>query len=99
MTALEATAEHEWCRRCGGANVSWAAPSPLWNLVMRDGSIDGVALFADMVCIGCFADLARQSGVTGRWRLTVTPDPPGLVTVSPTGRVWNPQTWLWDVPA
>jgi hypothetical protein len=85
------------CHRCGGENSEWSTPSPLWNLVMRGGSINGESLYGDMVCVGCFVLQATLiAGVSGHWRLTVTPEPPGLETVTPSGRTWNPETWLWD---
>lgn len=95
----EATAIHEWCRRCERENVSWAAPSPLWNLVMRGGSINGDWQHSELICIGCFVDLARLAGVAGHWRVTVSPEPEGMETVTPSGRVWDPETWLWKEPA
>lgn len=89
-------AESERCNRCGGRNVAWHAPSPLWNLIMRSGSINGEPLHGDLVCVGCFLELAADAGVAGLWRVTVTPEPEGMETVTPSGRVWNPETWLWE---
>lgn len=91
-----AWAEAETCHRCQGRNVSWRAPSPLWNLVMRGGSINGDPLYDDLVCIGCFFELAENAGVAGLWSVTVSPEPEGLETVTPSGRTWNPDTWLWE---
>jgi hypothetical protein len=77
------------CQRCGGANPVWTAPSPLWNAVIREGSINGVETYS-VVCPSCFAALAEEQGIAvSAWRFYVTP----------TGRVWNPETWLWDDPA
>jgi len=92
-------AEAERCHRCDGENVSWSAPSPLWNLVIRGGSIDGTPRYHDMVCVGCFVTLAGEMGIVGTWRVTVEPDPPGLELVTPAGRVWNPETGFWGDPA
>ncbi|HJP67272.1 MAG TPA: hypothetical protein VJ846_00095 [Sphingomicrobium sp.] len=50
----EVNAGPEECRRCGADNPAWNAPSPLWNAVMRGGSINGDPLFDDMVCATCF---------------------------------------------
>lgn len=91
-----AWAETEPCNRCGGRNVNWAAPSPLWNLVMRGGSIDGPWKYAEIICIACFFELAADAGVAGRWRVSVDPEPEGMETVTPSGRTWNPVTWMWD---
>lgn len=90
--------DHEVCRRCGGENVSWFAPSPLWNLVMRGNDIDGDALFNDLVCMRCFVVLANDVGVEGTWRLAVRPEPVGLILTTPTGRVWDADRDLWTVP-
>lgn len=89
---------HERCRRCGGANVVWFAPSPLWNLVMRENDINGPIQFGDLVCIPCFIGLAAEKGVQGVWRIGVDPEPEGLVKITPSGRVWNEETHLWDEP-
>lgn len=86
------------CLRCGGPNVAWAAASPLWNLVMREGSINGPWKYKELVCVRCFIALAEEAGVTGVWRLTVTPEPGGMESATPSGRVWNRETWLWDEP-
>lgn len=88
--------DSEACHRCGGANPSWSAPSPLWNAVMRGGSINGDALYDDMVCIKCFMQIAEESGIARGWRLFATDVTGDLETVTPGGRVWNEHTWLWD---
>lgn len=90
--------EDERCGRCGGANVIWSAPSPLWNLVMRGNDINGESQYGDLVCMGCFVVLAEAAGVTGRWRLYVEPEPEGLVKTTPSGRIWDPGSWLWRTP-
>jgi hypothetical protein len=95
-TVASAWAESERCHRCGGRNVCWRAPSPLWNLVMRGNDINGKALYGDLVCIGCFFELAANAGVAGRWNVTVEPDPGWMQTITPSGRVWNPVAWLWE---
>ena len=87
------------CQRCGRFNPVWTAPSPLWNFVMRGGSINGIERYC-VVCPSCFVLLAEERGVlaTG-WRLTASNlEMLPLETVTPSGRVWNPVTWLWDDP-
>lgn len=93
-----ATTDHpeNTCGRCGEPNVSWAAPSPLWNQVMRGGDINATELFDGIVCPTCFAILAEKAGVADRWRLSAERAHVPLQTVTPSGRVWNAQTWLWD---
>lgn len=86
----------EICHRCGGENVNWAAPSPLWNLVMRSNDIDGDPLYSDLVCLRCFVVLAEEAGVTGQWLLCMDKEPEGLIKTTPSGRVWNPETWMWE---
>lgn len=90
--------EGERCHRCGGDNVPWSAPSPLWNLVMRGNRIDGTPRYGDMVCIRCFTVLADEVGVEGVWRVTVDPEPDGLIYTTPSGRVWDADRMLWVDP-
>lgn len=88
------------CRRCGGPNVhAWSAPSPLWNQVMRGGDINAPDLFGGIVCTVCFAELAEEAGIAESWRFDAERIHAELATVTPSGRVWNPQTWLWEEPA
>lgn len=84
------------CQRCNGFNPVWTAPSPLWNYVMRGGSIDGIEVFS-VVCPSCFVILARERGIdaTG-WRFQAMDVTVELETVTPTGRVWNPETWMFE---
>lgn len=96
--AVRAAGKPENCFRCNAHNPPWAAPSPLWNLVMRGNDINGMPIFNDMVCVPCFITIAESKGVHGHWCLTVTPMPDDVKTVTPSGRVWNEQTWLWDEP-
>lgn len=60
--------------------------------------INGPIKFADLVCVGCFMELAAEMGVEGKWRLTIDPEPDGLVYETPSGRIWNPEKWLWEEP-
>jgi hypothetical protein len=87
----------EACRRCGRSNVSWCAPSPLWNAAVRAGQPED-ARYGELLCMGCFAEIAERRGVASGWRLDATDVQVELETVSPSGRVWNPETWLWEDP-
>jgi ribosomal protein L40E len=87
----------EDCRRCGAENIVWSAPSPLWNMVMRENDINGPIKFADLVCMKCFTELAAEKDITGNWRLTVDPLPEGLKMTTPSGRWWDWKRWLWVV--
>lgn len=87
------------CRRCGRSNIPWTAPSPLWNYVMREGSIDGPWKYGELICPVCFAELALRRGVAASWRFAPsTPVDVDLELVTPSGRVWNAETWLWEEP-
>jgi hypothetical protein len=88
----------DYCHRCGGPNVSWAAPSPLWNAVMRGGDINGRDLFNGIVCPLCFAVLAEAAGIASQWRLSAENVNQPLQTITPTGRVWDDNAWLWREP-
>lgn len=97
---MSAELDHERCRRCGGPNVIWSAASPLWNYVMRGNDILGEAKFSDLVCMPCFVTLAVEAGLPMHgWRLTLTPEPEGLIYETPSGRVWDPERFLWVEPA
>ena len=92
----DAVAAHEWCRRCGGPNVAWSAPSPLWNYVMRGNDINGEAQHGDLVCMTCFVVLGAEAGLSASgWRLTLHPEPEGLTYETPSGRVWDAEAFLW----
>mgnify|MGYP001595234074 FL=1 len=86
----------DYCHRCGGPNITWSAPSPLWNQVMRGGDINGVDKFNGIVCPICFVQLAEDAGVAELWQLTARRVHVPLQTITPTGRVWNEATWLWE---
>lgn len=86
------------CNRCGGKNVPWSAPSPLWNQVMRGGDINGEWQHDEIICPTCFADLAEQAGVAELWRFYAERVKVPLQTVTPTGRVWDADAWLWRDP-
>lgn len=88
------------CHRCGGPNAPWAAPSPLWNEVMRGGDINNSDLenWHGIICPTCFMMLAEQSGIAELWRLYPERVHRPLQTVTPSGRVWNEKTWKFDQP-
>lgn len=86
------------CWRCGGPNIPWSAPSPLWNQVMRGGDINGDEMYDGIVCPTCFAILAREQGVADLWRFYADRVLVPLQTVTPNGRVWDERTWLWREP-
>lgn len=83
------------CGRCRGPNVSWTAPSPLWNQVMRGGDINAPELFGGIVCPTCFARTAEERGIAFGWRLNATDVRVELATTTPSGRVWDAHQWLW----
>lgn len=80
------------CQRCGGPNIVWFAPSPLWNAVMRGGSINGDEEHG-IVCPICFAALAEERGIATCWRLDAEAVNVELETVTPSGRVWDGRRW------
>lgn len=88
----------ERCHRCGGNNPPWSAPSPLWNAIMRGGSIDGDALYGDMVCARCFMAIAEEKGIAKGWRVMAIDVRVDLETTTPAGRVWDAEQWLWVEP-
>lgn len=83
------------CHRCGGPNVPWSAPSPLWNEVMRGGSINGNELYDGIVCLTCFAHIAEIRHIADLWKLSAKRVSVQLETVTPSGRVWDETTWMW----
>ncbi len=86
------------CHRCGGPNITWSAPSPLWNEVMRGGDINGDWQYEEIICPTCFAVLAERAGIAFCWRLSADDVRRELSTTTPSGRTWNAETWLWDEP-
>lgn len=87
------------CHRCGHPFTDWSAPSPLWNEVMRGGDINGAEPYRGIVCPPCFIRLAEAAGIATGWRLYAATVFRHLQTVTPSGRVWNPETWMFDEPA
>jgi hypothetical protein len=86
------------CHRCGGPNITWSAPSPLWNAVMRGGSINGADEFDGIVCPTCFAVLAEWRGIARAWTLKADEVFVELETVTPSGRVWDDASGMWREP-
>lgn len=83
------------CNRCGGPNVSWVAPSPLWNAVMRGGCIDGPQEFSEIICPTCFFVLAVERGIAYEFQVDGHSLVP-LQTITPSGRIWDSSTRLWE---
>jgi len=55
----------EVCMKCGSENITWFAPSPLWNAVMRDPYLESI------VCPVCFVKYSEQKlGKRTAWSLT-----------------------------
>lgn len=86
------------CQRCKGANIIWSAPSPLWNEVMRSGDINGDWEFGELICPTCFGVLAKERGVATHFRLYATNVTRKLQNITPSGRIWNEKTWLFEEP-
>jgi len=99
MLAVADTSPEDYCWRCGGPNVPWSAPSPLWNEVMRGGDINAGDLHGGIICPTCFAVLVQAAGVAELWKLYADRVLVPLATVTPSGRTWNAETWRWDEPA
>lgn len=89
----------EDCKRCGRPNTLWFAQSPLWNAVMRGGSIDGEPIYDDMVCATCFMELAEEAGIADGFQVTAKRVHVELETVTPSGRVWDEYRFRWVEPA
>lgn len=93
--ADEAERNESCCQRCGGVNPRWVAPSPLWNAVIRGGSINGLESHS-FVCPTCFAVMAEEQGIACDWRLTAQQTDAELELVTPSGRRWNAEKWRWE---
>jgi hypothetical protein len=94
----EQEGEAENCKRCGRGNSVWFAPSPLWNAVMRDGSIDGEPKYNDLVCASCFIHLAEEQGIATHFRVFAEQVNVELETTTPSGCVWDEGRQLWAEP-
>ena len=89
----------ERCQRCGHENPPWSAPSPLWNAVMRGGSINGEEQHGGIVCAACFMVLAEKQGIASLFRVLAENVNVELETVTPSGRVWDDEQFRWLDPA
>src|SRR6185369_6900909 len=67
--------------------------SPLWNLVMRGGSIGGTEPYDGIICPTCFMILAGDTAEL--WRLDAQRVRGVMETELADGRRWNSATWLW----
>lgn len=99
LTGVHHEHPETYCHRCAGPNLPWAAPSPLWNEVMR-GDINNTDLdqWDGIVCPTCFMVLAEEAGIAEIWRLYAERVHRPLQTVTPSGRIWNEQTWRFEEP-
>ncbi|WP_155738154.1 hypothetical protein [Sphingobium yanoikuyae] len=91
-------AKAERCRCCGHENMSWYAPSPLWNAVMRGGDINGDPIYEDIVCAACFISIASKSGIASDFRVFAKNIHSAVKTRTPEGRIWDDKEWLWVDP-
>lgn len=96
---IQEEGEAEDCKRCGRRNSIWFAPSPLWNAVIRGGSIDGEPKYGDMVCASCFIWLAEDQGIAHRFCVSAEEVEVELETVTPSGRVWDEDRNRWSDPS
>ena len=87
------------CQECGRAYPAWIAPSPLWNAVMRGGSINGPWKGCECVCSTCFMLAAEEAGIAGDWKVIARKVNVELETVTPSGRVWDDAQDLWVEPS
>ena len=89
--------QEDFCHRCGGPNPTWSAASPLWNEVMRGGDINADhEPFDGIVCPLCFIALAQEKGIADFWWLDAQFTNVPLQTVTPSGRVWNRTTFMYE---
>ena len=98
VPAAAARHPEDYCHRCGGPNVTWSAPSPLWNQIMRGGSINGDWEFDEIICPTCFCVLGEERGVATFFRVGSDEALVPLETVTPTGRIWSDEVGLWLDP-
>jgi hypothetical protein len=81
------------CELCGHEYRVWAAASPLWNAVVRGGSINGKESHA-YLCANCFMEMAEDSGIASLFQLRAIKSVE-LETVTPSGRAWDDRQFLW----
>lgn len=65
----------DYCHRCGGPNMTWAAPQEVWNPVMRpEGPDTENWLWNEIVCPPCFSEMAAKNVASGViWELRIHP--------------------------
>lgn len=82
------------CEDCGRNYRVWSADSPLWNAVMRGGSINGEEATA-MICADCFMGRCEDAGIGDLFMVAANRVNVPLETVTPSGRVWDADRRLW----
>jgi hypothetical protein len=83
------------CELCDREYQPWSAASPLWNAVVRGGSINGEEEFA-YLCADCFMRLAANRRVATGFQLDAAVSLIALETVTPSGRRWNAGTFRYE---
>jgi hypothetical protein len=76
----------DYCHKCGGPNISWYAPSLLWNQFVRAKNEP------EIICPICFVQLAKASGSDVTWSLVpdgVTSDYDERLAVRAAQRIIN----------
>jgi hypothetical protein len=68
-SAIPAGHPEELCDDCGGPNVVWFAPSPIWNSVVRQPDKGD-----PMLCPRCFILRCERMGIRSVWK--VIPESP-----------------------
>lgn len=86
------------CERCGCNYHPWIAPSPLWNAIMREGSINGPWKGCELICPTCFIAEGEASGAATGWKVIARTVNVELETVTPSGRIWDDAQDLWVEP-
>lgn len=82
------------CQLCGREYRVWVAASPLWNAVVRGGSINGDEEFA-FLCADCFMGLAEDRGIAAIFRVRADGVTAPLEMVTPSGRIWDDSRFMW----
>jgi hypothetical protein len=66
---------------------------------MRRGSINGAEDYDGIVCATCFMLIAEEKGMASLFRVTAERVNVELETVTPSGRVWDEESFRWSVSA
>lgn len=65
--SIEPGHPEETCEMCGGRNMVWFAPSPIWNRVVRDPA----APLPEILCPQCFTEAyEKKFGPPTAWKVT-----------------------------